>query len=363
MKIPPKNKKILLFGPMTPPYNGQAVAFTTIKESYHSKNSILINTAKFNYSLVNTLNTIIQTLYVFLTSSFSTIYFTGSRSKLGFIKELPLLLLGKWTNKRIVNHLHGAEFQVFYENSGFLKPVVKYAYEGVHSTIVLLDEMKNQFTEFPKMELTTVANCYRGEFDNFQYDRAKKKQLLYFSNLMKSKGIFEFLEASKTLLENHPNLIVKIAGSPLADYEMNLETVYSSFQDIFKKLKNRFPDRIEYLGVVTGELKLKLFFESSIFVLPSYYPTEAFPITIIEAMRAGNAIITTNHNYLSSIIKPENGKIIEPKSADDIVFAVSSLLNDELQLEKIQQHNTKEAKKKYSQSRYINEVRSIIDSN
>lgn len=355
--------KVLLFGPQTPPYNGQAIAFTTIVEALPNEDKILVNTAVFRNNVLNTIYSIAFTLYIFIFYKFSTIYFTSSRSNLGFIKDLPLLLLGRWSNKKIINHLHGADFKIFYERSGILKSLIKYAYDGVNISIILLDEMKNEFVEFPKMKIITVANCFADEFNDMDIRYNKKIQLLYLSNLMKSKGILEFLEACCFLLNKNPLLEVKIAGSMMGDSFMDKKSLSSAFNEKFTSLKTRYPTRINYMGVIKGKEKIQILFESSIFVLPSYYPTEAYPISIIEAMRTGNAIITTNHNYLPQIIKSQNGLIVETHSAESIIKGIEFLLQDQIKLNQIQQNNIEEAMLKYSQSRYLKEVKSIILAN
>ena len=199
-------------GPLTPPYNGQAIAFTIIADSIAAKHKIVINTKKFKNRYLNTFYCIFKTYYSFMFLSFSTIYFTSSRSKLGFLKELHLLLFGRWFNKRIINHLHGADFKSFYKSSGLLKPIVNYCYKGIEISIVLLSEMAKDYDDFPTMKTAIVTNCYPKEMDLFKNRVIKKNQIIYLSNLMYSKGILEFLDACSVLLKNDLTLEVKIAG-------------------------------------------------------------------------------------------------------------------------------------------------------
>ena len=107
----------------------------------------------------------------------------------------------------------------------------------------------------------------------------------------------------------------------------------------YNKLKKKHPKNIFFHRTVSGLKKIDLYLKSSIFVLPSYYKTEAFPISIIEAMSTGNAIITTKHNYLPKIISKENGKLIKTKDSLSIYKAVVKLLNDKKKLKKIQNFN------------------------
>lgn len=357
-----KTIPVLLFGPITPPYNGQAIAFTLIVESFSPKEKIVINTARYNNNYLNTISSALKTIYIICFYRFSNIYFASSRSPLGFWKDFILLVLARWSKKKVTNHLHGADFKQFYDSYPAIRPFISYAYKAVNTSIVLIDEMKQEFVDFPEMKIRTIFNCYSDSLNLGKLFYTKKKQLLYLSNLMKSKGILEFLQACDILLEKYPDLSVKIAGSPLADSSISKKDIQNKFEQQYSTLRYKYGNRISYLGSVKGKNKTKLLYESSIFILPTYYPTEAYPLSIIEAMRSGNAILTTNHNYLPSIVKPSNGMIVEPHSYQAIVYGVVALLQDKNKLREIQENNKVEAKERYTQKRYVREVKSIIEA-
>ena len=350
----------LLFGPITPPYNGQSVAFTQFVKSTNSNQIFLFNTTLYKNKYLNTLRPFIVLPYIFFFKRFSTVYFVGSRSKVGFIKEIPLFLLAMLFKKKLVNHLHGADFNHFYANSGTLKPLVKYAYNYVSLTIILLKEMQQEFKEFPKMGLKVIPNAYTSDFETLQPKFPKSLTLLYLSNLMRSKGIIEFLDASEILLNESIDLKINIAGQFLSDHLNSHQETKDLFFKKFNTLKNSFPSRIYYHGIVKGHGKMELLLNSAVFVLPTYYPTEAFPISIIEAMKTGNAIVTTDHNYLSHIITKKNGFLIEPQSSDSIVKTVTQLLADQNNLLKIQKHNINKAYRDYNHKQYIKKLKKIL---
>lgn len=358
-----KTAKVLFFGPYPGSLTGQSISFKETHDSYKG-DKIILNTTKFgNNRLLNTLYCVLILPFVFLFQNFTHVYFTCTRSKLGALKDIQLLFLCKLFDKKVVNHLHGADFKFFYNNSGIFKPLLKYYYKEINISIVLLPSMKEQFSDFPKMKIEVIENCYSTEMDNFKIDfLSKKKQILYLSNLIFSKGIFVFMEAAQQLLRDDLDVIIKIAGVPLDDDFMSKKEVSVKFLLIYKNLKIKYPDRIFYLGSVKGVKKSTVLLESSIFVLPTFYKTEAFPLTIIEAMRFGNAIITTNHNYLSDIINTSNGELMIVNSSLDLVEKVRMLFLNSKELIKIQYHNAEEAQLKYSPLIYNLAINKVINS-
>lgn len=341
------------------------MALSIIANAIEEPDKIVISTTKYRFKPLNIFYSNFWVFFSFVFYKFETVYFTSTRNKSGFLcKDGLLLFLARLRNKRVINHLHGADFKFFYRNSGILKSVIKYCYDKVESSIVLTNEMHSELEDFPKTKIECVANCYSQEFDTYPEHRIKSGfRILFLSNLMRSKGIIEFLDACVILLSACPEAQVVIAGMPYKDDNCSNKEIASLFFQRFNSFKQTYPGRVKYFGFVKGKMKLDILFESDIFVLPTWYPTEAFPLTIIEAMRAGNAIITTRHNFLPSIVKPENGIIVEPKKTEDLAIAMIDLLRDRKRLMEIQAYNRTYAQENYNQSIYINKVLGIIFKN
>ena len=356
-----KVSKILLYGSLPPPYNGQSAAFSPVVGSFAAEEILLVNITKYRSGIVNTLWTMLCTLYYFAFFRFDTVYFTSSRSMPGFVKDIPLLLLGRWLKKRMVNHLHGANFKSFYDNSGLLKPLIRYCYRNVDTSIVLFEGMRTEFSDFPAMKIQVIGNCYEELFDRQDESGFQKTcNVVFLSGIMKSKGILEFLDACELVLRHRHDIMFTIAGLPCSDNFLKKKAIAALFFRRYKKLKKQFPDQIQYLGEITGQKKVELLYGSGIFVLPTWHPSEAFPISILEAMRAGNAIVTTRHNFLPSLVKPENGILVNPHSVPEIAEAIETLLSDRVRLQNIQQYNRSFARIEYNQEKYVTAVKSII---
>ena len=330
--------KVLLFGPIPPPVTGHSIAFYEVYLRLNEK--VLINTTKFGEKkIINSAYSMIKLIQYFFINNFDTVYFTSSRSTQGFIKDFVLIQLSWIFNKKVINHIHGSDFSEFYRNSLF-KPLIRYSYNKINTTIVLFNEMMADFSEFNGMNIITVPNSYPAEFDSYNWDFSRKKlNILYLSNLMISKGIIDFLDASELLLEINSDLEFYIAGDFCSDDLLTKNEIKQLFYSKMDKINSKYPNRINYKGILRGNKKIQLFEQCSIFVLPTFYKTEALPISIIEAMRSGNAIISTYHKYIPKIISKDHGVLVPIRSPKMISDAILSLLENSTTLDSMIKNN------------------------
>lgn len=350
--------KILFFGPYSPPVTGQSLAFKTVVDSYSSEQYLLVDTTRFKSSVLNSFYSVLCSVY-YLSSQreISVVYFTCTRSVLGSIKDIPLLIISRIKKLRVVNHLHGADFKFFFRNMNKVqKAILGRAYKAIDVSLVLTKSMTSEFDDFPTMKKEIVPNFYPKDFDR---EILEKNGLIvtFFSNLMKSKGILDFLWACKMIHQERPEITFKIAGEFMSDELMSKKEVSN---EVGEFMRSNSGINIEYLGQIDPKNRFKLLEQSSVFVLPTYYKSEGVPLTIIEAMVCGNVIITTNHNYLSDIIRPENGKLIEVRNPCAIKEAVIEFADNISLMKTVQEYNRNEARNKYSEVAYINSLKKII---
>lgn len=349
----------LLIGSLPPPITGQSLSFSYLTKLTSKSRFRIYNTNKTSFKFFNYLDSLLFLPIYILFNKIDSIYFLGSRSKLGFLRQLPFVSIVILKRIKLINHLHGADFKEFFKNAGFLRSIIKWAYKKVDTSIVLLEEMKDQFKAFPKMKLEVVPNAVSKEFESLAITFPKEKRILFLSNIMASKGIIDFLTAAKQLIKDDNSIRIDIAGDFISDIYLTKKQIKKKFLDLFEGLKKDFPERIFYHGPISGTKKVDLLKSSSIFILPTYYPTEAYPISILEAMATGNAIITTKHNYLEKIISEKQGGTIKIKDSSQIVSLIKKLFSDQQKLQIIQKNNLMQSKK-YNLDNHLSHLHKII---
>jgi len=355
-----KEKKILFFCPLPPPIGGQALISDIIYKLINPKYLINTNT-KNKYS--DTFHIIAKCFWIILFHKIDLVYFTCTRSKKGAIKDIVLLFLCRIRRIKVINHLHGNEIMDLF-TEGLLSKIIYWSYKQIDTTIFVTERQKQLMpSTLKRMKRAVVPNCYDPILDNINRDFSKEREnvgILYISFLMKSKGIFVALDVFELIAQEYLNVIFHIAGKPLSDYLMHESEVKVLFDNKLQQLNIKFPNRFIYHGVVEGADKVNLFLKTDILLFPTFFKTESFGLVNVEAMRTGNVVITTEHNFLADIVTKNEGLVVKPNDTDGTYKAVKYFLNDPIIMEDIQRHNIEHAKIHYSPDRFNNDIEKIF---
>ncbi|MFB0612655.1 sugar transferase [Aurantiacibacter poecillastricola] len=140
---------------------------------------------------------------------------------------------------------------------------------------------------------------------------------LMVARLMRDKGPGEFAEAARIVKRDYPDAQFRLLGPFDANPSGITEAELQQWQD---------DGLIDYLGS-TEDVRPYLA-DCSVFVLPTYY-REGLPRTILEAMATGRAIITTDTpGCRETVLKGENGYLVEPRDAASLADAMRNFCED-----------------------------------
>lgn len=168
-------------------------------------------------------------------------------------------------------------------------------------------------------------------------DKDDKINILFMSRFVKGKGVETSIEVAKFLVDNgYKNFRLTLAGDgpllPLA-------------KDYVKKYG--LDDYVNIPGYVKGKEKIDLLNKSDIFILPTWLQ-EGCPISIIEAMGSGLAVISTSVGSIPEIIKNgEDGFVCDSKNPLDFCYIVKMLLDNEELMKKVQISAKKKAEENF----------------
>ena len=101
----------------------------------------------------------------------------------------------------------------------------------------------------------------------------------------------------------------------------------SVVQHIKEIAADKLDSNVKILGSLPNEEAVERMKEMDIVALPTYYQSEAFPISILESMSLGKLVISTPRaaikDMLTSLDGSSCGILVREKSVDDIVKAIT----------------------------------------
>ncbi len=346
-------KKILFLLHLPPPVHGSSIVGRNI---YNSK--IINKKIKANYinlSLSNSVSkvksvNILKILYSFviIVKVFYSIIFNRPNlcymaltvSGLAFFRDIMIISLLKIFRIKIVYHMHNKGV-ANYQNRFIYNILYRYAFNNV-DVILLSNRLYGDIEKY-------IKPCRKYVCPNGLLDNAKKYKkslnisntpvkLLFLSNLIKSKGVFVLLDACKILEGKGYDFHCYFVGS-----EGDIDR--STFEQALKKIN--FKNKVLYLGPMYDKNKDKILLESDIFIFPTFYPMECFPLVILEAMQFSTPVISTNEGGILDIIDDvENGFIVKQKDPIDLASKIEILMNDN----NLRSRMGKKARIKYEQN-------------
>ena len=366
-----KNLSILFVAPVPPPVTGQSVACELLFNSLslsHEVYLVDINKKSFKQG-INSISRLAEVLYVFAKVSRNIkrsqlIYFTVSESVAGMFKDFVILLLCYRYLGRMVIHLHGGAGMrlLMSEKHPLLRAINSFFLKRVGAVVVLGERLKSIFSNaMPLDRLYAVPNFANDEFFvspdviESKFASTQPLRLLFLSNLLPGKGHLELLAALSQLpLEQRVCLQVDFAGGfESAEDESNFRQRVLAVEGL----------QVQVHGVVRGEHKRQLLKRAHLFCLPTYYPYEGQPISILEAYASGCAVMTTNHSGIFDTFTPGiNGLELLPRKPESIKEALSYALVHPQALHKFAKANRLDAEEKYRASIHLDALQKIIFS-
>lgn len=137
----------------------------------------------------------------------------------------------------------------------------------------------------------------------------------------KRKGHEPLFYALAELVKKHPHVKLSIAGTGSVGRKIQLDKLAKVLE---------IDQHIEWLGYL--ENIDEVLRGSSVVAVPSIGP-EAIPYTIVEALRAGKPVITSNKGGCSeAVIDNFNGVIVDPNNIYDMACNLAVLVEDEIKL-------------------------------
>ncbi|MEP7259081.1 MAG: glycosyltransferase family 4 protein [Flavitalea sp.] len=258
-------------------------------------------------------------IYTLITDRSIKIVHIHSASRGSFMRKSFLLMISKLFGKKVIIHIHGAEFHIFYAKAGWLRAYIRFILQKADVVICLSNKWKEYFTSnFKIKELAIINNVIEKAPGGplISGNGNGHVNFLFLGFIGNRKGIFDFLE----VLQNNRasfdgKYTVTVGGNGEVERLQQVIADYHPNGDV------------QYAGWVNGDKKVELLQRCDVYVLPSY--NEGLPISVLEALAYGKPVISTNVGGIPEIVKPGyNGWIFEPGNKAELQHIVQEVLLD-----------------------------------
>lgn len=245
-------------------------------------------------------------------------YFASPRGP-GFYRDFLASVIWKrfrlFKCPSIFYHFHG-KYQV---GKPFQNMFAKWFFTGAN-IVVLSDELLHGFKALPfwkTLKFFTLPNTCVDLISEQEFkeslvgkDQVSCNHFLYLSNMIASKGYLAALDVASYLKKKGVAFRFSYAGAWVSknDKELFLQKVESLGLESV----------VEIRGKVDKAEKKELLLSSHFLIFPTLYPTEAFPLVLVEALQCGVVPICYKNGATPSIVDSRTGFLVSDNKIESL---------------------------------------------
>lgn len=208
----------------------------------------------------------------------------------------------------------------------------------------------NGIPELTKDEDNRVLKCLEEKQEEITN---KPLHILFLSNMMEEKGVWTLVDACKILKDKGILFVCTFVGG---------------WKDI---TENEFNQRVSDLGLQSelnavgpqyGKDKEVFWQNADVFVFPSFYHNECFPLVLLEAMHHALPCISTKEGAIQDIIEDgETGYIVEKQNEGHLASKILELAIDKEKRINMGLAGYRKYKKQYTLKVFENRLCNILE--
>lgn len=257
---------------------------------------------------------ILKQTYSILKNTQVTMMHTTTSGNLGTLRDFLLYRLCEHYGVKTILHCHYGCIAEDYVSKG-LKGWLLRKTMRLYDQIWVLDKRSlNALKKYSHLADKVFLTPNSIEVPSVCDSQPKVYQRVGFiGNVVPEKGILELVEA---VVQLKPSTHLDIVGPALDE---TMQTIKDLAQDCYG-------DTIVKHDKMNNNDAVRFMKGLDIVALPTYYPSEAFPISILEAMSLGKLVISTPRAAIPDMLTTEDGDLcgilVKEKSVADIVSAI-----------------------------------------
>lgn len=327
---------ILFLLHLPPPIHGSSMVGKLIKDSVNINEQFncdylnllasksVSNTGKISVNkIVGFIKVWSELFFKLLQNKPTLCYFAITATGAAFFRDVLLIATLKLFKVKCIYHMHNKGVFKFQNNK-----IYNFCYAFVFKKAEVILLSKYLYEDIKKyVPKSSVQICPNGipdvDYNKNSTNSIKDNgvKILFLSNLIASKGVFVLVEACKILKEKGIVFKCDFIGG-----EGDISEI--QFNEKVKELN--LIDQVNYLGKKFGTEKNAYFSKANIFVFPTYYSNECFPLVLLEALQAKLPIISTFEGGIPDIVEDGvTGFLVPQKDVLSLAEKLELLLKNE----------------------------------
>lgn len=273
-----------------------------------------------------------------------------------YSRDLMFFLISKLLGRKIIYQIHGGDLPVdFCSNRLFLNWLFRRILLLSDMVVVLSEEELHAYRAYESgINIKIIPNA----IDGVKLIKANRKpnysnqiRLAYVGRLVRSKGLFETVEALRIYKSRGGRFTMKIAGVGPDDEELRSEVE-----------KSGLSSDINFLGAVFGDARDEILLSSDLFMFPTWH-REGLPYSLLESMACGCVPITCSVGAIPDVIQNGiHGVFVLPNKPEDLVNVLEKLDSNHSLIERMGVEARKRVSEEYSVKRLVNDFDSLYST-
>lgn len=316
-----KTLRILVVGQSPPPVGGQAVMIQNLLDGEYKDIELIhvrmnfsqeLNSAgKFRFSKLKELVLVVVNIYRSKFAYRPTILYyppSGPRH-LPVIRDAVILCLTRWLFKSVVFHFHASGLLEYLQKINPLaRTILKIAFIHPDLAIHISKSAPRDGLGLGCKREIIIANGIpdaAGDYTIRKIVAGSQVSILFVALLCEDKGVLIAIRAALELLNTGYDIKLTCLGK----WESTDLQAHA-----FDLIEPQFEGHFSFPGVVVGEDKWQYYRSAQIFIFPSYFHSETFPVVLLEAMSFSLPIVTSRWRGIPDVVEEGSCAFLcEPK--------------------------------------------------
>ena len=282
------------------------------------------------------------------------VYVTPNACGGAFYKDFIVVQMLKRMGCRVVVHYHNKGV-VTRQERWLDDKLYRRFFKGL-KVILLAEALYVDVKKYVKRD--EVYICPNGIPETLQTEPVAERHnkiphLLFLSNLLESKGVLVLLDACRILRDKGYSFVCDFVGGETAEIDAGR---------FAREVEGRGLDRMTvYHGRKYGDEKRDFFENADVFVFPTFYHNECFPLVLLEAMEFKLPLITTNEGGITDIVNDRvNGFVCRKQDAQSLSDCIGRLLDNKELRVKMGEDGYKKFKKQFTLQAFEDNMHRIL---